>query len=49
MDTIKADAKIMETDYNNEDWYGTALEASSVAKIALPVPSALGTANCGDF
>ena len=41
MDTIKADAKIMETDYDNGDFFGTAKEAAAVAKIALPVPSAL--------
>lgn len=39
----------METYYDAGDYYNTALEASTLAKIALPLPSELGNADCGDF
>jgi hypothetical protein len=52
MPTIKTDANTMETDFDAQDYYGTADMASTVAKIALPVPSAFGvtpvTTKCTD-
>lgn len=39
MATIKADVKLLENDYDSNDYFGTAVEASTIAKIALPMPS----------
>ena len=41
MSTVKADVDVLTHSYDIGDYYTTALEASSLAKIALPVPSAL--------
>jgi len=40
MAAIKADVGIIETDYNANDLYGVGAEASTIAKIALPMPAA---------
>jgi len=37
MPTIKADVAVLETDYDAKDYFGTAVEASTIAKIALPL------------
>ena len=42
----------METKYNAKDYYGVAVDASTIAKIALPVQSEeleLGDVSCADF
>jgi hypothetical protein len=52
MPTVKSDVDVMETDFDSADYYGTADMASSLAKLALPVPAdyKLGnTVSCGKF
>jgi len=53
MPTVKADVATLEDDFDAKDYYGVADIASTLAKIALPVPAAsvsLGnTADCGRF
>jgi hypothetical protein len=52
MPTVKSDVDVMETDFDSADYYGTADMASSLAKLALPVPAdyKLGnTVSCGNF
>ena len=39
MSTVTDDVHTMTADYEAGDWYDTAFEASSLAKLALPVPS----------
>ena len=46
MSTIKKDANTMEDDFDKKDYYGTADMASSVARIALPVPKSVGAVDC---
>ena len=46
MSTIKKDASTMEDDFDKKDYYGTADMASSVARIALPVPKSVGAVDC---
>ena len=50
MAAIKADVKTLEGYFDSQDWYDAAKEASTIAKIALPVSSFenVGT-SCGDF
>ena len=51
MSTVKSDVDVMETDFDSADYYGTADMASSLAKLALPVPAdyKLGnTVKCND-
>ena len=48
-DQIKTIAKDISTKYDAEDYYGVAVDASTIAKIALPTPTMLGDTDCGDF
>lgn len=52
MPTVKSDVDVMETDFDSADYYGTADMASSLAKLALPVPADYKLGNsvsCGNF
>jgi hypothetical protein len=40
MAAIKADYQQLSSDYDSGDWFGTATQASTIAKIALPMPAA---------
>lgn len=45
MATVKSDVAMMTADYDKRDYYTTAVAASTLAKMLLPVPS-LGTQTC---
>ena len=53
--TLMADVHLLEDDYDNHNYYGTAQEAAAIAKLALPLPTAeqlegmVGDHDCGDF
>ena len=49
--TVTTDVSLLTDDYDAKNYYGTALEAAALAKLALPVPTyeKLGDHNCGDF
>ena len=53
--TVTADVSILSDDFNNGNFYGTAMEAAALAKLALPLPSEedmeamVGDKDCGDF
>ena len=53
--TLMADVHLLEDDYDNHNYYGTAQEAAAIAKLALPLPTAedldamVGDKDCGDF
>lgn len=51
MSTLKSDISVLEADWDKSDWYDAAVEASTIAKLALPLPpSRVGAAvTCGDF
>lgn len=50
MPTIKTDANEIEKDFDANDFYGAAKEASTIAKIALPLPPSYeASITCGDF
>ena len=52
--TVTADVSLLTDDFDAGNFYGTAMEAAALAKLALPVPSAedlemVGDKDCGDF
>ena len=52
--TVTADVSLLTDDFDTGNFYGTAMEAAALAKLALPVPSAedlemVGDKDCGDF
>ena len=53
--TLMADVHLLEDDYDNHNYYGTAQEAAAIAKLALPLPTEedldamVGDKDCGDF
>jgi hypothetical protein len=49
MSTIKTHVSSLETDFDGKDWYNAAVEASTIAKIALPVAATYGDVDCGEF
>ena len=48
MSTIKTDVDTLKHDFDHQDYYGASDMATSIAKIALPVPASLGDTKCYD-
>ena len=46
LSTVQADIDVMVTDYNAQNYFDTAAEAATVAKLVLPVESALEDIEC---
>jgi len=50
MSAVTSDIDVMETDYDANNYYGTAVEAAALATLALPKPASIGaSASCADF
>ena len=52
--TVMADVGLLTDDFDVGNFYGTAMEAAALAKLALPLPTAeelemVGDKDCGDF
>ena len=49
--TVTADVALLTDDFDAGNFYGTAMEAAALAKLALPVPSetTVGDVKCADF
>ena len=52
--TVTSDVNLLTDDFDAKNYYGAAMEAAALAKLALPVPTAedlemVGDKDCGDF